>query len=118
MGYVLHQNKWNWGRYEIIVIFDGFALCKVSVENDDPSIAWLSDVVVFEAMRHLGLGNRLSDIAMVRAMKMGAKKLGLWTDPKGWPLEWYKRRGFEYQYTDLNGQAVLEMDLEKHFNGR
>lgn len=117
MGYILHQNKWSWGRAETIVVAEGFGLCRVSVEDEDKSVAWLTNLIVFDAMRRQGLGNRLLDIAIMRAAKMGAKILRLWVEEKNsWQREWYERRGFVLTDKDFD-EVVLEMDLKKHFNG-
>ena len=112
-NYFLHQNTWDWGRSEFIVIADGAALCQVSVETDNPSIAWLTDLSVCELSRGRGYGNQLLKYAKERARAMGAAILCIWVDSCQWMLEWYIRNGFRISTTkgqiygltfDLTGQ--------------
>jgi len=108
---IIHENKWPWGRKDTIVIADGRALCQLSVENDNPDVAHLSDLIVWESSRGYGYGNDLLSEAKEHAREMGAKQLRLWADPKSWVVEWYKRRGFEPYCVFEDGMIGLSFDL-------
>lgn len=108
---MIHLNKWYWGISETIIIGGGKGVCKVSIENDDLSVAWLSDVSVIPLYRKRGYGNEILQWAIARAQCLGAKTLYLFTDPNDWPIEWYKRHGFVFDYTDDYGNSVLKYDL-------
>ena len=111
MATIIHKNNWRWGRGDIIVISDGRGLCTVSVENDNPAVAYLSGVSVWEPVRGYGLGNDLLNKAKEHAREMGAKKLVLWVDPNDWPFEWYKRNGFIECKNHVDGLVQMEKEL-------
>jgi GNAT superfamily N-acetyltransferase len=109
---IIHHNEWWWGISETIIAGQGVAICKVSIENNDMSVAWLSDVSIVPAYRGRGYGNELLYYAIQRAqVVMRAKILYLRANPHDWPIEWYKRHGFVFDYTDENGNSVLKLDL-------
>ena len=111
----IHQNVWSWGRKDTIVIADGRALCQLSIENENPSVAHLSDVIVWEPSRGYGLGNHLLAKAKEHAREMGAHLLCLWAYPDGWVIDWYKRHGFRQHCVYDDGMIGLTFDLD---NGR
>ena len=102
MAKYIHSNIWSWGRKDTIILADGQAFCQLSIQNDFPSVAYLTDVVVYKKARRCGLGNVLLRIAIQQAKEMGANTLCLYSVPDRWVVEWYKRNGFvEYDvYTD------------------
>ena len=108
----IHRNKWPWGRKDTIVMANGCALCQLSIENDNPAVAHLSDVIVWEPARGRGLGNDLLRKAKEHAREMGAKMLCLWADPEQWVVDWYKRHGFMQQCVYDDGMVGLTFDLE------
>lgn len=112
MAKYIHRNIWRWGRKDTIVIADGRALCQLSVEDENPAVAHLSDVIVLESARGYGLGNDLLEAAKEHAREMGAKMLCLWADPEQWMVEWYKRHGFKQQCVYDDGMVGLTFDLE------
>ena len=112
MAKYIHRNIWNWGRGDIIVIADGRALCTVSVEDENPAVAYLSDVSVCESSRRMGFGNELLELSKEHAREMGAKMLCLWADPEQWMVEWYKRHGFKQQRVYDDGMVGLTFDLK------
>lgn len=112
MAKYIHRNIWRWGRGDIIVIADGRGLCTVSVEDENPAVAYLSDVSVCESSLRMGLGNELLELSKEHAREMGAKLLWLWADSEQWMVEWYKRHGFIQQYVFDDGMSRLTFDLE------
>lgn len=112
MAKYIHRNIWSWGRENTIVIADGRALCQLSVEDANASVAYLSNVIVLESARNCGLGNDLLEAAKEHAREMGAKMLWLWADPEQWVVEWYKRHGFKQQCVYDDGMVGLTFDLE------
>ena len=112
MNTYIHENFWIWGRQDAIVIADGAAFCFLSVEDDNPAVAHLSNVSVHELDRRKGYGDELLNLAKDHAREMGAKMLALWVDPNIWMFEWYKRRGFKHVMTYDDGMAGMTFDLE------
>lgn len=112
MAAIIHKNIWHWGRGDIIVIANGCGLCTVSVEDDNPNVAYLSGVSVCESSRRMGLGNELLKLSKQHAREMGAKMLRLWADPEQWVVDWYKRHGFTQQCVFDDGMVGLTFDLE------
>ena len=107
----IHQNTWSWGRKDTIVIANGQALCQLSIEDENPAVAYLSELIVREPARGRGLGNDLLNTAKEHAREMGAKTLCLYVDPKQWMAEWYKRHGFTQQCTFDDGMVSLTFNL-------
>lgn len=107
----IHQNTWSWGRKDTIVIANGQALCQLSIEDENPTVAYLSELIVREPARGRGLGNDLLNIAKEHAREMGAKTLCLYVDPKQWMIEWYKRHGFTQQRAFDDGMVSLTFNL-------
>jgi N-acetylglutamate synthase-like GNAT family acetyltransferase len=112
MNVIIHKNNWPWGRDDIIVIAGGRGLCTVSIEDDNPAVAYLSGVSVCESSRHMGLGNELLELSKQHAREMGAKMLCLWAYPEQWVVDWYKRRGFTQQCVYDDKMVGLTFDLE------
>ena len=110
-GVVIHSNRWFWGIAEYIIIAGGNGTCKVCFEDRDPGVAYLSDVSVHISARGQGLGNELLKIAIERARLAGCKTLRLWANPNDWPIEWYKRHGFVYKWTNLDDMDELDLAL-------
>ena len=115
MAQYIHTNYWHWGRKDTIVLANGRALCELSIEYENPAVAHLSDVIVYESARGYGLGNELLRMAKEHAREMGAKMLCLWAAPDGWVIEWYKRHGFRQRCVYDDGMVGLTFDLN---NGR
>ena len=112
---LIHKNVWPWGRKDTIVILDGVAICQLSIENDNPAVAHLSDVIVYGPEQGKGYGNALLREAKTHAREMGAQLLCLWAAPDGWVIDWYKRHGFRQHCVYDDGMIGLTFDLD---NGR
>lgn len=112
LGKVVHRNTWHWGRAHVIVLDKGRALCQLSVEHGNPSVAWLSNVIVHESVRGRGLGTQLLREVDAEAKRMGVDDIYLWTYLDGWPLDWYKRHGYEFSHLDLEDNVVLRKRLK------
>ena len=111
MAKYIHKNIWHWGRTDTIVIADSRALCQLSVETDNPAVAHLSDLIVYESARGYGLGNDLLSMAKEHAREMGAKVLFLLADPEQWMIDWYKRKGFVEYMLYPDGMVGLTFEL-------
>lgn len=110
---IIHQNKWSWGRKATIVIANGRALCQLSIEDDNPAVAYLSDLIVYESARGYGLGNELLTLSQKVARDMGATMVALWAYPNQWVVDWYKRHGFRQQMVTDDGMVGLTLDLDE-----
>ena len=112
MRVIYHKNNWPWGQQTIIVIASGRAMCSVSVENDDYSVAYLHNIIVHPSIRRRGYGRELLTLAQRRARLMKCTKLVLWADPNDWPFEWYKRNGFVVCDKRDDGLVNMEKELQ------
>ena len=109
---VIHRNEWYWGRSVTVILAGGYASVKVSVEDDDRSVALISDLIVHPERRGEGLGNLLLEKACLEAAAMGAKKVLLSVEPDSWMVGWYRRHGFTERGTAVRSchESIL---LEK-----
>lgn len=119
LNYVIHKNKWLWGRSMIIVTSDGCGLVTVSFENDmfsgPEKAAVLSGLSVVESKRKSGYGRALVAAAEDLTRSQGAKLMILWADKNDWVLNWYKRLGYvesDYPREPEDGEEDLQ-ELEK-----
>lgn len=109
---IVHENTWRWGKSDTLVLAEGRAFCTVSIETDEPSVAFLSHVSVYEPYRRQGLGNMLLRAAEEYARKRGAREICLWADPDEWPIEWYKRKGYVIYRNGKKGYIALKKSLK------
>ena len=118
LNYVIHRNKWVWGRSNIIVTSDGCGLVTVSFENDmfagPEKAAVLSGLSVVDSKRKSGYGRALVAAAEDLARKEGAKMMILWADKNDWVINWYKRLGYvESDYPrelEDGGESLQELE--------
>ena len=92
----IHNNQWIWGESHTIILDNGNALCKVSIEKIVPSIAFLSDLSVVKEARRKGWGKTLMLAAERIAREKGAKEIRLVVNAPQWTADWYGRLGYEY----------------------
>lgn len=62
--------------------------------NDEPKIAYLTDMDVYEPCRGKGLGNALQEHREQLAYDHGCEYVRLLVKNNSWMHEWYKRRGY------------------------
>jgi len=118
LDYVIHENKWLWGKSQIIITSDAYGLVNVSYENEmfteeGGYAAVLSGLIVHPTKRHSGYGRALVQKAESVAKENGAKLMILWADKNDWVINWYKRLGYvESDYPREQDEPDL-VELEK-----
>ena len=108
----IHENVRLWGKEHTITLHLGAAICTVSVMDENPAVAYLSNLSVVRLCRFQGYGNEILSAGIKHAKEMGASMLCLWTKGDSFTKEWYMRHGFKYVTTDTEtGMVGLQMDL-------
>lgn len=82
----------KWGRKAIIT--DGNGVVALDIENDQPHVGYIHDLVVDESKRKKGIGTKLLKKIIEVAEQNGCNKVVLWCEPIVWLHEWYERMGF------------------------
>lgn len=75
-----------------LFITSEYGLCRITIPNKTPTVAFLSTVIVDEKHRHQGIGNNLLDTAKLIAKEYSCEVLSLQCNE--WRTDWYKRKGF------------------------
>lgn len=97
----------KWGKKTIITTDDGFGVIALDIENEQPHVGFIHDLVVDESKRKQGIGTQLIDAVIDCAKDMGCGTVVLWCEPILWLHQWYKRKGFieteigEYGYARM-----------------
>lgn len=112
---IVIRNDWYWGRTSLVNLAGGFASVKISVEEDAPTVAYISDLVVHPSRQRNGLGNELLTHALFEALNMGALTATLDTYPDNWLPEWYFRHGFKCEGITNTGLVRMKCDLKNIF---
>lgn len=89
-----HRNEWPWGKTTIINICDGAATVKVTVENSNSDVAFISSLSVVPDKRHCGFGHNLLGLAELEAKNMGCTHVELWAVIGEFTVGWYQREGY------------------------
>lgn len=76
-----------------LFITSEYGLCRITIPNKTPTVAFLSTLIVDDKYRRKGIGNKLLDIAKLIAKKYSCNVLTLQCK-EGWRTDWYKRKGF------------------------
>lgn len=66
------------------------------VYDDEPSVAYLSNVFVDEDARGMGIGNAMLAEAEAKAVAEGCSEMRLWCKPGSFAWRWYARHGYSY----------------------
>lgn len=116
MDFTVFSAKWSWGRRFTIILGVARAACgmvNVTIEDDNYSVAWLSDLQVTERFRRLGLGKRLVEQALAVAKERGAATawLRVERDAPEWLLDFYKKEGFVYSHRNPDGDPIYTTEV-------
>lgn len=109
--YDVITQRWSWGWcFYIFISHSG--IVRLNFPFNQPDVAVISDLVVEKTSRRIGIGGELMDICEKTAILMEARALGIWADPKDWPIAWYQRLGFQRWYTPMTEDTYLEKPLK------
>lgn len=75
-----------------LFITSEYGLCRITIPNKTPTVAFLSTVIVDDNHRQQGIGNKLLDTAKLIAKEYNCEVLTLQCD--GWRTNWYRSKGF------------------------
>ena len=105
-NFVVHRNKWIWGRTWVIIAEGGAGIIKVSQDQEDGVV--LSGLSVLPEFRHKGIGTSLvQEAEKIVQEEIGEEDITL--SVESWNKEligWYERLGYsvydyDKDYTDL-----------------
>ena len=106
MKYIVHRNKWIWGRTWVIMCEDGSGIIKISQDEDDGVV--LSGLSVLPEFRHKGIGESLvREAERIVRNEIGDEEICLCVESWNKDLiSWYTKLGFsvydyDKDYTDL-----------------
>ena len=107
MKYVVHRNKWIWGKTWVIVCENGSGLIKVSQDEEDGVV--LSGLSVLPEFRHKGIGASLVREAERIVKEEIGKGEDITLSVESWNKEligWYEKLGFcvydyDSDYTEM-----------------
>lgn len=84
----------KWGKKTIIISTFADGVVALDVDDEQPYVGWIHDLVVDESSRKQGIGTELLEAAIEEAKIKGCNKVCLWADPVEWLLKWYESKGF------------------------
>lgn len=108
---IVHKNKWKECSERVVVLRGGIGLVTINVYDENPAVAYCSNLQVLAKYRNRGIGNELIEAAKQNAREMGAATMCVWAYAEKWHVEWYKRHGFKEQMRDTRGAVGLSIDL-------
>ena len=106
----------HWGDHDAFLFISEHCDASVCVRivKCEPTHAYIGSLWVAEKDRRKGIGGILLEQAERLAKSKGCKFTAQWyiprTTPK-WTLDWYKRIGYMYFETDLNGDVLLRKEI-------
>ena len=86
---------------EIFITLDT-GLCRLSIYNQTPNVAFLSTLIVDENNRNTGVGNQLLLLAEEVSKTNNCDTITLYVEPNSWMQKWYERKGFYVVCFDEN----------------
>lgn len=108
MEYIVHDNKWVWGRTMEIIYGGGIGVVQLEFENDQPH-AFLSGLCVLEPHRGKGIGRTLLQMAECIAVDNCRTAVELEVEADARPLiEMYSRHGYKYAYEYVSDTGGCE----------
>lgn len=93
----------NWEDYRSWFIFleGGFASCKMCIWNDSPKEGVISDLFTLEVRRQQGFATELLHFCENFAKTQGCDSISLRSDKDDWVREWYKKKGFKVESSQV-----------------
>ena len=82
------------------------AMCRVSISNKCPNVAFLSTLVVDSKRRKKGLATVLIGEVVDKAREMGCSVVSLEVNYKSWRAAWYRKLGFTPTYYGYQGDLI------------
>jgi len=112
---IIHHNIWKWGDTYTIIRYDGKAKVEVTISNDEPEVAYINGLSVYEPQRGKGYGKIMLEDAIAQANKIGCKYAYLHCDKDSFVFDWYKQRGFQYfgDKPNENGFVPMYVQLDR-----
>ena len=89
--------------------------CRLSIYNDTPEDAIISDLFVPENCRNQGLGSEILKYCEKFAKEQGCESISLRSDNDDWVREWYKRLGFEVESSQVWLKKFINMEAQPNF---
>ena len=107
---IIQMPTTGWGKRAIIT-HNGDGVIALDIENEQPHVGYIHDLVVDETKRKQGIGTQLIDAVVDCARTMGCGTVVLWCEPIMWLHQWYERKGFIETEIGEYGYARMIMKL-------
>lgn len=91
----LYENEWPWGKSVYKIIADGAAQVDVTFDNEDPGVAWISNLMVVPEERRKGYATELMNWAIDYCKSHNIFKINLNSVEKNWVMDFYHKFGFK-----------------------
>lgn len=106
----IQKQQWQDHISILIITRDLKSSCKIHIYDDDPNLAYVSDLYVDPEQRCSGIGSKILSFCEECAKNNGCGKITLISDINDWVRSWYKRIG----YYEVSSQVVFEKKLIKY----
>lgn len=92
-----------WDDFKCWFIFsnDGLVSCRLSIYEETPQDAIISDLYTHESIRKQGTANAIIDFCFDFAKSRNCNTISLRSDNDDWVRGWYQRMGFEVKSSSL-----------------
>lgn len=110
---IIHSQTCIWDNYKELVIIShkSKASCRIYIYNDEPNIAYISNLYVDEKERNKGIGTELLKYCIDKAKQLNCSKIQLRSDNEDFVRKWYFRLGFKL----IKSEIWLEKDIDDFY---
>lgn len=92
---------WIGHKAFVVISEDMMATCRVHIYEDEPHVAVISDLYVDAAARGKGKANEMLSFCETLAKSQNCSEVQLRSDNDDWVRQWYMRKGFEIESTQV-----------------
>lgn len=94
MKLIWHHNQWPWGKTITVVLANGGALVRMSFEDRNPGVCFVSGLMVIPPMRKKGIATHLMLACESYCRDNGIFRMDLDSVLTDWTQEFYKKLGY------------------------
>lgn len=104
----IHTYQWRDHISVLIMTSDGKSCCKLQIYDNEPNLAYISDLFVDPNQRSKGIGSEMIKYCEEYAKNKGCLKISLISDIDNWTRKWYKKIG----YNEVSSQVLFEKKID------
>ena len=94
MNFIVHENKWPWGYTMDVISSRAEACVKLSFDNDNPGVCFLSGLSVLPQHRRKGFATNILDVCEQLCLERGIFRIDLNSVLTDYVQAFYKKWGF------------------------